>query len=114
MAERARELDRYYRKYYPEEHHDLAAGVKLAIQGEMIEFFEQAASANRATNVERTAWLFYATISVITALVLLLVSRVIFYAIDAPQGADKGARIPPIPRRLSASARGCDLLDSNT
>jgi hypothetical protein len=79
IAGRVEELARYYRSYYREDEHDIPAGVKTAIQGEMIDFYEQAADANRSTNLTRTSWLYRTTVSLALAFSLLVFSRIIYY-----------------------------------
>jgi hypothetical protein len=88
IAGRTQELATYYRNYYSEDKHDIPAGVKTAIQGEMIDFYEEAADVNRSTNLRRTGWLARAIISLGCAIAFLVVSRIIYFTSNiAPKPA---------------------------
>ncbi len=84
IGDRVKILQEYYTEYYGEDDPAIDEEVKKAIQEELTNFYRQAATENRRNNVKRTSWLFYTTISIVASLVLLLISRLVFYSIANP------------------------------
>ena len=82
---RSQELRGFYARYHGEDDPAIEGDVKKDIQKEMIDFYQQAATANRTNNVTRAAWLFYTTVGIVTSLVLLMLSRLAFYYNDKPK-----------------------------
>ena len=86
--------------------------IKKEIQGELIGFYRDAADENRKNNVKRTEWLFRTTLCIVLALLLLMLSRVIFYAIANPPKPQKIQIVstPAEPSRLNiAGAKSNDI-----
>src|SRR5208282_5330962 len=82
---RSQQLRAFYADYYGGNVAAIEGDVKKSIQEEMIGFYQVAATANRTNNLTRTTWLFYTTVWIVISLVLLLVSRLVFYYNDKPK-----------------------------
>ena len=112
IDERVEELRVFYQNYYGDAHPAVDEDIKKEIQGELIGFYRDAADENRKNNVKRTEWLFRTTLCIVLALLLLMLSRVIFYAIANPPKPQKIQIVstPAEPSRLNiAGAKSNDI-----
>jgi hypothetical protein len=93
-------LRKFYSGYFPKNDPQIEDYVKKETQRELIGFYQECVETNRDNNNERAYWLAKTTQSIVWSLCFLLVSRILFYAIDTPK--PQNVRVTMVPNEPGA------------